>query len=150
MTDKELRSLNRAELLELLIKISKENEELRAKAAELETRLGDRRIAEENAGSLAEAALSLNAVFSAADAAAAQYLENIKIREAEIEALQRETEQKSAVLLSDAQNKADEIVAKAKRESDAYWENVSVRLESICADYADLKNLLGIIPRNKE
>lgn len=78
MTDKELRKLTRAELLELLLAESKENRKLRAQIKELNEKLASREIEISNAGSLAEAALRLNGVFEAADQAARQYLENVR------------------------------------------------------------------------
>ena len=56
--------------------LEKENEELKAA-------LEDRRILIEQSGSLAEASLKLNKVFEAAQAAADQYLENIRLRTGE-------------------------------------------------------------------
>lgn len=78
MTDRELKKLSRADLLELLLAESRENEQLRAQLAEANARLASRQIEIENAGSIAEAALQLNGVFQAAQAAAEQYLENIR------------------------------------------------------------------------
>ena len=78
MTDKELRKLTRAELLEMLISQMKENERLQEQVEELAAQLEDRRIMLEEAGSIAEASLRLNGVFQAAEKAAQQYLENIK------------------------------------------------------------------------
>ncbi|MGN0405782.1 MAG: hypothetical protein ACI4F1_11210, partial [Bariatricus sp.] len=79
MTEKELRKLNRAELLEMLIAQSKEVEELRAQVSELRKKLDDREICLDQAGSIAEASVLLNGVFEAAQAAAQQYLENIQM-----------------------------------------------------------------------
>lgn len=78
MTDKELRRLSRAELLEMLLVQTEENERLRERLDEAEAALNDRRIEIERAGSLAEASLRLNKVFTAADEAARQYLENVQ------------------------------------------------------------------------
>ena len=78
MNENELRKLKRVDLLELLISQARENEELRHKLAEAEQKLADRQIKTDEAGSIAEAALKLNGVFEAAQAAADQYLENIK------------------------------------------------------------------------
>lgn len=78
MTEKELRKLNRQELLEMLVNQMEENNRLQKELDEANEKLMDRNIAIENAGSLAEACLALNDVFKAADAAAAQYLENVK------------------------------------------------------------------------
>lgn len=78
MTDKELKRLSRAELLELLLAQMEENEKLSRKLQEAETALENRRIEIEAAGTMAEAALRINGVFEAVDQAAKQYLENVK------------------------------------------------------------------------
>ena len=78
MTDKELRKLKRTDLLELLIEQSKEVESLKQRIGELEAELADRRLLIYKSGSIAEAALKLNGVFEAAEAAAQEYLENIR------------------------------------------------------------------------
>ena len=78
MTDKELRKLKRTDLLELLIEQSKEVESLKKRIGELEAGLADRRLLIYKSGSIAEAALKLNGVFEAAEAAAQEYLENIR------------------------------------------------------------------------
>ena len=78
MTDKELRKLKRTDLLELLIEQSKEVESLKKRIEELEAELADRRLMIRESGSIAEAALKLNGVFEAAEAAAQEYLENIR------------------------------------------------------------------------
>lgn len=78
MTERELRKLSRADLLELLLEETKENEKLRIQLEQAQEQLADRRILIENAGSIAEAALQLNGVFQAAEEAAAQYLENVR------------------------------------------------------------------------
>jgi len=78
MTDKELRKLSRSELLELLIDQMEENEKLRKQLEEATAKLQDRHIILKKAGSIANAALELNKVFEAADAAARQYVESIR------------------------------------------------------------------------
>lgn len=78
MTDKELKKLSRAELLELLLESNRENERLRKQLEKAKGLLASRVIEIENAGSIAEAALALNGVFQAAQLAADQYLENVR------------------------------------------------------------------------
>lgn len=78
MTDKALRKMRRGELLELLLIQMSENERLQAELDAAHAALKNRTIVAEQAGSIAEAALQLNGVFAAADAAAAQYLDNIR------------------------------------------------------------------------
>ena len=78
MTEKELRRLSRAELLEMLLAQTEENRQLKKELQEAEEALEDRRIAIEESGTMAEAALRLNGVFEAADQAVRQYLENME------------------------------------------------------------------------
>ena len=80
MTEKELRRLSRMDLLEMLLEQSREVERLQKELETVKNQLGDRRIMEQEAGSIAEASLKLNKVFEAAQQAADQYLENIRIR----------------------------------------------------------------------
>ena len=78
MTDKELRRMNRRELLKMLITETEENMRLRTELEQARTILADRRILLEESGSMAEAAVRINGVLEAADKAAQQYLENIR------------------------------------------------------------------------
>ena len=80
MSKSTMRHLRRSELLQLLIEQKKENERLRDELDKAQRKLNDRQILIDEAGSLAEASLKLNAVFEAAQAAAAQYLENVEMR----------------------------------------------------------------------
>ena len=80
MTQKELRRLRRSDLMEMLLELSKENLQLRQELDAANRQLRDRTIRIEEAGSLAEAALRLNGVFEAAQAACLQYEENLRMR----------------------------------------------------------------------
>lgn len=93
MTDKELRKLSRIDLLELLLEKSRENEKLKEELEQVKAQLADRKINIEKAGSIAEAALALNGVFQAAQAAADQYLENLRRISGETEPVQDSTTQ---------------------------------------------------------
>ena len=65
MTEKELSRLNRKELLEILLELSKENQELREKLKVAESALNDRKIKIDAAGSIAEASLQFFCIGSA-------------------------------------------------------------------------------------
>lgn len=78
MTNKELRKMSRSELLEILIAQMEENENLRKQLEAATDELESRKLAVHKAGSLAEAALQLNGIFEAAEAAAEQYLDNVR------------------------------------------------------------------------
>ena len=83
MTDKQLRKLSRIELLEMLIQHSKEITRLQEQLEEAHELLEDKYIAIDKAGSIAEASLQINGVFSAAQQAADQYLQNVSLRQNE-------------------------------------------------------------------
>lgn len=78
MTDKDLKRLRRDELLEMLIAQSRKIEELQTELDAVRARLSSRDILIQEAGSIAEAAVRINGVFEAAQAAAEQYLENVR------------------------------------------------------------------------
>lgn len=78
MTDRELQHLSRSELLELLIAQMEENALLKLQLKSAMAQLEHKNIEILKAGSLAEAALELNGIFQAADAAAKQYLDNVR------------------------------------------------------------------------
>ena len=63
----------------MLLAQTQENEKLKEELRCAQRQLSDRRLLQENAGSMAEAAMRLNAVFEAADRAAQQYLENVRL-----------------------------------------------------------------------
>lgn len=139
MTDRELKKLGRAELLELLLEQSKENERLRAQVSQLEAQLADREINVEKAGSIAEASLQLNGVFQAAENACAQYIENIKRlsdRQEEVCArMERETRQRCAQMVDDA-----------KQQSKLYWDAVSRKTQELSDSYRGLQKILEQVP----
>lgn len=83
MTEKDLKRLSRKDLLEMLLELSRENEQLRKQ-------LEDRTIQIEKSGSLAEAALRLNGLFEATQAACEQYTLNIRQRMEQEQKNQRE------------------------------------------------------------
>ncbi|MBQ8752111.1 MAG: DNA repair protein [Clostridia bacterium] len=85
MTEKELKRLRRADLLELLIEQTQENLRLRQELEEARAKLADRAVRIERSGSLAEAAMQLSGVFEAAQDACSRYIENIRLRSLEEE-----------------------------------------------------------------
>ena len=85
MTEKELSKLNRYQLLELLMMLTKQNEELR----EENEALRKKQLHLDELGSVAEAALQLSGIFEAAQKAADDYLEEAKRRAEDIVARAR-------------------------------------------------------------
>ena len=198
MTNEELKKLSRKDLLELLVAQGREQEKLQAELEQAKKDLREQELHIEQAGSIAEAALQVNGVFEAAQAAAQQYLYNIKQRTAKTEedcALREEESRRKAEeaqraidqRLEEARQKADtmeveasekcrameaEVTARcqameaetqqrcqeltdktqqqcrareetARQQSDAYWAEVSARLESFYQEHEALRELLA-------
>ena len=74
-----LRHLNKIELLEIILEQEKRMASLDNKIEELKRQIENREIIIEDSGSIAEAALKLNGIFEAAQKAADQYLESVKL-----------------------------------------------------------------------
>lgn len=150
MTEQELRKLRRVDLLEILLDLSKENEVLRTQLEKARSQLTSRAIAIEKSGTLAEAALRINGVFEAAQAACEQYTWNLQQRTSKQDEIckdmEREAQEKCDRMLhearleaedaklqarnrlDEAQKLADACVAKAKEEADSVL--ASIRYES--------------------
>lgn len=168
MTDKELRKLGRGELLEMLLAQSKEKESLEQQLAEANEKLENRRIKLSEAGNIAEAALALNGVFCAAQAAADQYLETLRLNMEDQSSLraqmEAETKKQCEQLLAEAHARADKICAEAEAfsakrkaeaeqqcreaeaKAEAYWQDVSTRLEHFYQEHHGLRELLCRAP----
>lgn len=78
MADKELRKLQKIELLEILVDQRKRIDELEKELAETKQKLEERNIQIRTSGSIAEASLKLTNVFTEAQKAADLYVENVK------------------------------------------------------------------------
>ena len=107
MTEKELKRLSRAELLELLLLQTRETERAQTRAKQLEETLSKRQLKIREAGDLAHAVLAVNGVMETAQRAAKQYLENI-------EQMQSETKERCAEIIEKARQEAERIIREAK------------------------------------
>lgn len=115
MTDRELRKLSRAELLEILLMQGKTVEELEERLAQLEQRLEEQNIQLQNAGSIAEASLQLSGVFEAAQRSADVYLANIQRLEAE----SRQRREEADRLYAQVQMKCRELLDRTRASCEA-------------------------------
>lgn len=112
MTDREFRRLTREDLLDIIYELQQKTQRLEQENETIRKQLSDRTVKLENAGSIAEAALALNGVFEAAQAAAAdQYL-------AQVHAANEQSQQLADRIVADAQRKATAIVQQAQQEAD--------------------------------
>lgn len=148
MTENELRKLSRTDLLQMLLNQSKELEALKKKYAAAEAALNDKQIKIDEAGSIAEAALQLNGVFTAAQAACRQYTDNIanlsERQEAICAKMEAESRERAERIVAEAQAKSDEMIQNAKVQSRQYWDMVSEKLQAFTKEHAELRSLFSV------
>ena len=132
MTERELKKLSRMELLEILIDLSNENIELKNSVQELSYQLDNRNIMIGEVGSIAEASLKLNGVFEAAEAAASQYIENIKRISESQEEISKQVEAKAQQKAEEMLNQAEEQCSSRIEETDNYCKNKIEETDSYC------------------
>ena len=115
MTDRQLRKLNRTDLLKLLLEEKKEPEALRKQLQEKQLQLECKQLNLNQSGSLAEAALKLSGIFEAAETACQYYTENIRNLSGRQEEICRKMEQET-------REKCDRMLEQARQMSRVYWE----------------------------
>ena len=106
VTEKDLKKLNRYQLLELLIVQTSRADKLQARLEEVEKQLNEKDLKMTSLGSIAEASLQLGGVFQAAQAAADLYIAEAKKKAEEIE---EAAHKKAAEILFQAQVQARRI-----------------------------------------
>lgn len=135
MADRELRHMRRTELVEIIFALKQSEDQLKAENADLTAKLEQRQIHLDSAGSIAQAALELNHVFEAAQAAADDYLASV--RSVDRDALQAKAE--ADQILAQARAEAEQLKAQTKRECDALTEAAEHKRAQTEADCAALR-----------
>ena len=135
MTDQELRRLSRADLIDIIYTLQqqKEQAEQQLAQAQAQAQLQDRQLRLANASSIAEAALSLNGVFDAAQAAD-QYLQAVRASAAETQAQKEQ-------ILADAERQAKEIVDTAERQAAEHWKRFQLQAGQLIQAHAELQEM---------
>ena len=154
MKDKELKQLSRAELIDILYEQQKQLEETKALAEELQAKLNEKELHISTAGSIAEAAMKVNGVFEAAQAAANQYLLSIRAATSGVkekaDAVERQRQEildaanaKAAKTVAEAEAKAKTILDNAERQSAQKWEQFEKRANEMIAAHTELQAIIG-------
>lgn len=158
MTEGELKKLNRAELLAMLIAVTQRCDELEIELLDAEEKLDSRDIEISRAGSLAEAALKINKVLEAADQAGAQYLANLQrmypgdgsvdtsaiiAATQSMGASEAETRARCQQIEAETRKRCMEMIENAKRDSQAYWDEVYKRIRRYSQTMESLKKSLN-------
>ena len=137
MTEKELRRLSRADLLELLVAQRRENEQLRCILNETQAQLADRTIRIDKAGSIAEASLQLSGIFDAAQDSCQYYMDNIRLlsdrQHLVCQQMERETKEK-----------CDRMVMEAEIKAQQCWENCSVKIKQLVDSFEGLQQVMEL------
>lgn len=138
MADYDLRKLSRAQLLEMLLAQAKEVARLQEELQQAQRQLEDRRIRLSEAGNIAEAALQLSGVFSAAQAAAEEYLasvsESVKASQENCRIMEAQTKQKCA-----------QMIQAAQKESAVFWDSVREKIRDPYLEWESWKNIMDIL-----
>jgi hypothetical protein len=105
--EKELKKLNRRELVDIIYQMKKNEQRMQEEITSLEEALDDKRVHISEAGSIADAAVDITQIFSAAQKTADLYLH-------EISCMKAETEDACAKMIADAEKKAAALLADEK------------------------------------
>lgn len=154
MAERELKKLDRAELIEIIYELQKREKEYLAKIDNLEATLNDKTIKISEAGSIAEAALKLNGIFESAQAAADQFLDSIHAANRDEEEKLAQTEAKCKAMINEAEKEAERIVSEAERSRvetvrqtelmlSKRWQIFQAKVDEIIENYSELSGLLN-------
>ena len=124
MTDKEFKRLNRSQLIDIIYQLQVKQEELMEENRKLKEEVQEKRIRLRQAGNIAEASLAIHNVMQAAQDAATQYLEEIRL-------MQEETAEQCRIILEKAQREADAI----RNQAGKYHTTDDSVVESILKEY---------------
>ena len=114
MTEKELRKLNRYQLLELLVIQTERADKLQSKLDTAEKALNAKDLRMTAMGSIAEASLQLSGIFDAADKAADLLLDGARTKAEQIE---EEARQEAEKILQLARQEAEKMLDDARSKS---------------------------------
>ena len=153
MTDKELRRLSRAELLDILYEQQKRYEESLAENQALRQQMEERTLRIAAAGSSAEAAVQVNGVFEAAQAAADQYLACVYDASDQMAQKTDEAQRQREAILQDAKQQAerivqyykaqaDKILAEAGEQAEARWAEFRKNADALIHAHDELRSLI--------
>ena len=148
MTDKELKHLSRMELIDIIYTLQKQNEQAQALLQKTQAKLEERTLKINEAGSIAEAAVKLNDVFEAAQAAADQYLESVQAANQSVDARLADAEAQKAAILQAAeivrvaQEQARSITEQAEKESGEQWDAFQRKAEEFLSAHKELSSFI--------
>ena len=165
----EIKKLGKKELRERLLAEQAKSAELSEEIEDLRERAEREDEAINEAGTLAEAALALSGIFSAADKAAGKYVDSVKRLNTRLEAVcaardessKRQAEEtvtearrraeemlteaveRSKKMLSDAAKKSEELIAAAKKRADDYYAETKIKTDAYVKAQTELREAIS-------
>lgn len=139
MISKELKRLSRRELVDIIYQLKKNEQEMQEEIELLKNELQDKRIRISTAGSIADAAMSVTNVFSAAQMTADLYLR-------EISCMREDTEKECAKKVEEAEKKVRDILADGEKKFDT----LKAAYKKECARWQQLKSEVAALEEKNQ
>ena len=127
MTDKQLRKLSRAELVDIIFELQKNYKQLEDEYKEVREALDRKELIMSKAGSIADAAVQINGVLEAAQAAADQYLQSLKAASEDASKIISDAHDEGKRIVSEANEKAKMMDEAAGQRADSIWTQIQSR-----------------------
>ena len=119
MENKDLKKLSRRELVDIIYQLKKNEEKLQAEMASLTQEVLEKRVKMSEAGSIAEATVSLTNIFGVAQQTADIYLKEI------------------CTMKHDAKNECEKMIADAKAQVESTYAEGKKKLDVLAGQYQD-------------
>ena len=139
MINKELKRLSRRELVDIIYQLKKNEQEMQEEIESLKSELQEKRIRISTAGSIADAAMSVTNIFSAAQMTADLYLREISF-------MKEDTEKECAKKIEDTEKKIKEILADGEKE----FVDLKVACKKEYAKWQQLLTKNAVLEANKQ
>lgn len=135
MANKELKRLNRRELVEIIYQMKKNEERLQSKISQLEGELEEKQVRDSEAESIAEAAKDITFLFSSAQETTDLYLK-------EVASMKDETAKECEEMIAEAKLNVEMALADGKRQFDKLneaYKSDYVRWKQLKAEIQELE-----------
>ncbi|MBR5786127.1 MAG: hypothetical protein IKY41_05475 [Clostridia bacterium] len=148
--EKELKRLNRSELIDIIYELKQSEQRLQYDISHLKIQLEHKEMQFENVGSVAEAAFAITEIFAAAQKTADIYLEEVNSRkenlDSECEAIRAKAEAEAESIIKTAEKEAEKLIQEAIKNREFIMEQCRKSREELKKFRAIIQNLDGEDP----
>ncbi len=135
-------NLSKNEMMMVMHDQEQEIEKLKSQVEELQAKLDGYEIKVSESGSLAEAAAKVSGLFEAAQLTVDTYLENMKKRDEESEAVFADVQKQADQIIAEAEEVAGKRIAAADAEIEEKWAVIESRLLVMYESHKGLQELV--------